>query len=109
MGTALRHALVRMARVAAPSRHLVLLSDGFPQDLDYGSDRTSHTYGIRDTAVALREVQRAGIRPFCITVDLASHDYLRQMCTAEQYLVIESVADLPRELPKIYQRLVRAA
>ena len=98
-----------MAGVAAPSRHLVLLSDGFPQDLDYGSDRTSHTYGIRDTAVALREAQRAGIRPFCITVDLAGHDYLRQMCAPEQYLVIEAVADLPRELPKIYQRLVRAA
>jgi nitric oxide reductase NorD protein len=109
MGAALRHALTRMSGVAAPSRHLVLLSDGFPQDLDYGTDRTTHTYGIRDTAVALREVQRAGIRPFCITVDLASHDYLRQMCAPEQYLVIETVADLPRELPKIYQRLVRAA
>ncbi len=109
MGTALRHALTRMTGVAAPSRHLILLSDGFPQDLDYGSDRASHTYGIRDTAAALREVQRAGVRPFCITVDLAGHDYLRQMCAPEQYLVIEAVTDLPRQLPKIYQRLVRAA
>jgi hypothetical protein len=109
MGAALRHALTRMAGVAAPSRHLVLLSDGFPQDLDYGADRTSHTHGIRDTAVALRELERGGIRPFCITVDLASHDYLRRMCAPEQYLVIEAVGDLPRELPKIYQRLVRAA
>ncbi len=109
MGTALRHALTRMAGVAAPSRHLVLLSDGFPQDLDYGTDRASHTYGIRDTAAALREAQRAGVRPFCITVDLAGHDYLREMCAPEQYLVIEAVADLPRELPKIYQRLIRAA
>ena len=109
MGTALRHALGKMASVAAPSRHLILLSDGFPQDLDYGSDRASHTYGIRDTAVALREVQRAGVRPFCITVDVAGHDYLREMCAPEQYLVIEAVADLPRQLPKIYHRLVRAA
>jgi nitric oxide reductase activation protein len=109
MGTALRHALARMAGVAAPSRHLILLSDGFPQDLDYGSDRASHAYGIRDTAVALREVQHAGVRPFCITVDLSGHDYLRQMCAPEQYLVIEAVGDLPRQLPKIYQRLIRAA
>jgi hypothetical protein len=109
MGTALRHALTKMANVMAPSRHLVLLSDGFPQDLDYGSDRQSHVYGIRDTAVALREVQRAGVRPFCITVDLAGHDYLREMCSPEHYLVIEAVSDLPGELPKIYQRLVRAA
>jgi nitric oxide reductase NorD protein len=109
MGTALRHAVTKMANVMAPSRHLVLLSDGFPQDLDYGSDRQSHVYGIRDTAVALREVQRAGVRPFCITVDLAGHDYLREMCSPEHYLVIEAVSDLPGELPKIYQRLVRAA
>jgi nitric oxide reductase NorD protein len=86
-----------------------MLSDGFPQDLDYGTDRQSHVYGIRDTAMALREVQAAGVRPFCLTVDLAGHDYLRQMCDPRQYLIIENVAGLPRELPKIYQRLVRAA
>lgn len=109
MGTALRHAAAKMTGVPAPSRHLVLLSDGFPQDLDYGTDRASHTYGIRDTSAALREAQQAGVRPFCITVDVAGHDYLREMCAPEQYLVIEAVTDLPRELPKIYQRIVRAA
>ncbi|MCW5890482.1 MAG: hypothetical protein KIT14_08010 [bacterium] len=109
MGTALRHALTKLRGVAAPARHLVMLSDGFPQDLDYGTDRQSHVYGIRDTAMALREVQAAGVRPFCLTVDLAGHDYLRQMCDPQQYLIIENVAGLPRELPKIYQRLVRAA
>jgi hypothetical protein len=109
MGTALRHAVTKLKSVAAPSRHLLLLSDGFPQDLDYGQDRQSHTYGIRDTATALREAQAAGIRPFCITVDAAGHDYLRDMCDPQSYLVIDRVADLPRELPKIYQRLVRAS
>jgi nitric oxide reductase activation protein len=109
MGTALRHVTTKMRRLAAPSRHLLLLSDGFPQDLDYGADRQSHLYGIRDTAVALRETQRAGVRPFCITVDLAGHDYLREMYDPHAYMVIEDVADLPRELPKIYQRLVHAA
>src|SRR5215510_12129469 len=39
MGTALRHAVGKMRRVSAPARHLVLLSDGFPQDFDYGEDR----------------------------------------------------------------------
>jgi len=107
MGAALRHALRAMQGLAAPARYLVLLSDGFPQDLDYGTDRQSHTYGIRDTAVALREVAAAGVRPFCITVDLAGHDYLREMCDPQAYVVIEEVAALPQELPKIYQRLVR--
>jgi len=109
MGTALRHATALMRNLPAPSQHLVLLSDGFPQDLDYGDDRQSHVYGIRDTATALRETRAAGIKPFCITVDLAGHDYLREMCDPDAYVVIERVADLPRELPRIYQRLVRAA
>jgi nitric oxide reductase NorD protein len=107
MGTALRHAVEKMASVSARCKHLFLLSDGFPQDFDYGQDRRSNLYGIRDTAVALREAESAGVTPFCITVDKAGHDYLRQMCDESRYMVIEDIAALPRELPKIYQRIVR--
>ena len=106
MGAALRHALTKFASVQAHDKHLMLLSDGFPQDQEYGDDRRTHTYGIQDTAVALRERSRAGATPFCITVDHAGHDYLRLMCDAGQYLVIDHVAQLPRELPKIYRRVV---
>lgn len=108
MGTALRHAVEKMKAVNSRSKHLILLSDGFPQDFDYGQDRRSNVYGIRDTTVALRETEAAGITPFCITVDRAGHDYLRQMCNESRYMVIEDIATLPKELPKIYQRVVRA-
>lgn len=107
MGAALRHAIEKMASASSRSKHLFLLSDGFPQDHDYGQDRRSNIYGIRDTAMALREAESAGITPFCITVDRAGHDYLRQMCDESRYLVIENVEALPHELPKIYQRIVR--
>jgi hypothetical protein len=108
MGAALRHATRKLAAVGARAKHLMLLSDGFPQDDDYGEDRRSHLYGIRDTAAALREADAAGITPFCVTVDRAGHDYLREMCDASRYLVIEDIGALPRELPKIYRRVVRA-
>src|SRR6185369_8466122 len=108
MGTALRHAVEKLAGVTSRCKHLFLLSDGFPQDYDYGQDRRSNIYGIRDTAVALREAEAAGVTPFCITVDKAGHDYLRQMCDENRYMVIEDITALPRELPKIYQRVVRA-
>ncbi len=107
MGTALRHAIGRLNTVSARSKHLILLSDGFPQDFDYGQDRRSNIYGIRDTAAALREAEVAGVTPFCITVDKAGHDYLREMCDDNRYMVIDDITALPRELPKIYQRLVR--
>ena len=108
MGTALRHARTKMANLASRSKHIFLLSDGFPQDFDYGSDRRSNTYGIQDTMIALQECQAAGITPFCITVDKTGHDYLRQMCETSRYLVIDDVSSLPTELPKIYERWVRA-
>ncbi len=107
MGAALRHSLEKLKDVACRVKLLVLLSDGFPQDMDYGSDRRSITYGIRDTMTALREADRAGILTFCLTVDKAGHDYLREMCEPSRYLVLEDVASLPHELPKVYQRYIR--
>ncbi|MCC6764277.1 MAG: VWA domain-containing protein [Deltaproteobacteria bacterium] len=107
MGAALRHAVAKMRNVAARSKHVILLSDGFPQDVDYGDDRRSNVYGIQDTTMAFQEAARAGVTPFCITVDKAGHDYLKEMCEASRYLVIEDITALPRELPKIYQRFVR--
>ena len=108
MGTALRHATAQIRRVAARSKHVLLLSDGFPQDLDYGDDRRSNAYGIQDTMMAFQEAARAGVTPFCITVDKAGHDYLKEICDASRYLVIDDITALPRELPKIYQRFVKA-
>jgi nitric oxide reductase NorD protein len=107
MGTAIRHAREKFKDVSARSKHVILLSDGFPQDFDYGQDRRSNTYGIQDTMVALKELELAGIVPFCITVDRTGHDYLREMCPSSRYLVIDDIASLPRVLPKIYEQIVR--
>ncbi|MEY4948930.1 MAG: hypothetical protein RL698_1141 [Pseudomonadota bacterium] len=109
MGAALRQAIGKLRSVASRARHLILLSDGFPQDFDYGEDRRSNVYGLRDTTMALREAAAAGVQTFCITVDRAGHDYLREMCDAKRYLVIEDIAALPRELPKIYSEATRDA
>ena len=108
MGTALRHSIEKFYGLTARSRHIIMLSDGFPQDFDYGQDRRSNIYGLRDTTVALREAETNGITPFCITVDKAGHDYLREMCDESRYMVIEDITQLPQELPKIYQRVVGA-
>jgi nitric oxide reductase activation protein len=107
MGAALRHSLEKLKDIACRVKLLVLLSDGFPQDMDYGADRRSITYGIRDTMMALREAERLGVLTFCLTVDKAGHDYLREMCEPSRYLVLEDVASLPTELPKVYQRYIR--
>lgn len=105
MGPAIRHAAAKLAEREAKVKVLLILSDGYPQDFDYGSDRASRVYGIRDTMVALRETERQGISTFCITVDPAGHDYLREMCPERRYLVIDEIAGLPSQLPKVYRGL----
>jgi hypothetical protein len=107
MGAAIRHVREKFKDVASRSKHMILLSDGFPQDFDYGHDRRSNAYGIQDTMVALKELEMAGVLPFCITVDKTGHDYLRQMCQSSRYLVIEDIASLPLQLPKVYEQVIR--
>ena len=105
MGPAIRHALSKLNRHAMKRKVLIIVSDGYPQDHDYGPERSDEEYGIQDTASALREAERDGVQTFCITIDPAGHDYLRRMCEGQRYLVIEDVADLPEELSKVYRAL----
>ncbi len=105
MGAAVRHAHHILSAEPASLKLLLVLSDGFPQDCDYGDDRGDREYGLQDTAHALLEAEMDGIVPFCISVDSAGNDYLRRMCSPRNYLVLKSVEDLPRQLPKIYLRL----
>jgi len=106
MGPAIRHAVEKLNQVESDYRLLVLLSDGFPQDLNYGEDRRSKDYGLHDTMMALSEARKSGIRPFCITVDLAGDDYLRKMCDPGSYLIVKDVYSLPEVIPKVVESLV---
>jgi nitric oxide reductase NorD protein len=105
MGAAIRHAVTKLSREPAGLKVLIVVSDGYPEDHDYGPDRTDREYGIQDTARALQEAERAGIVDFCITIDPAGQDYLRRMCAASRYLIIDDVTALPRELSKVYRTL----
>jgi nitric oxide reductase activation protein len=105
MGAAIRHAVAKLSKEPAGIKVLIIVSDGYPEDHDYGADRMDREYGIQDTARALQEAQRAGIVDFCVTIDPAGQDYLRRMCAASRYLIIDDVTALPRELSKVYRTL----
>ena len=106
MGTAIRHATTKLKKLDSEHRVMLLLSDGFPQDLDYGEDRNSKEYGLADTMMALIEAKREGIRPFCITVDQAGNDYLKKMCDPKDYLIIKDIHMLPEILPGVVESLM---
>lgn len=104
MGAAVRHAYHILAAEPSKLKLLLILSDGFPQDIDYGDNRFDREYGLQDTAKALQEAEAHGIMPFCLSVDTA-HDYLRNILPTRNYMVIDSIPDLPSGLPKIYMLL----
>jgi nitric oxide reductase activation protein len=108
MGTAIRHTIRKLERQDARRKVMLLISDGYPQDIDYGPDRDDRLYGIHDTAQALREAELAHIQTFCVTIDQAGHDYLREMCPEGRYLIIDEVESLPVELGKVYRLLTRS-
>ena len=109
MGPAIRHATRELLRQDARTRALLIVSDGYPQDHDYGPDGNPRSgtreYGVLDTMMALREAEMRGIHTFCLTVDPAGHDYLRTMCPERRYMVIDDVRALSAELPKVYRAL----
>jgi nitric oxide reductase activation protein len=106
MGTAIRHATDKLKDLDTDQRLLIILSDGYPQDHDYGEDRSSEEYGLHDTMMAMLEAKREGIRPFCLTVDQSGNDYLRKMCDPANYLVIQDAYSLPEVLPKVVESLM---
>ena len=107
MGPAIRHTVTKLAAQSVRQKLLVIVSDGYPQDEDYGPERADSEYGLQDTARALQEAEQAGITTFCITIDPAGHDYLRRMCPEQRYMVIDDVHALPGELVKVYRALSR--
>lgn len=104
-GAAIRHATARLAENPARTRLLILLSDGRP--LDCGCDHYYDHYANEDTRIALQEARKAGVHPFCITVDPRARKYLEELYGEVGYIVIDEVESLPRRLPAIYRRLTR--
>ena len=98
-GAAIRHAVAALMRREAKTRLLLLLSDGRPLDGDYKEE-----YALEDTKAALREANRHGIHPFCVTIDREADGYMRRMYGDVHYTVIDRVESLPARLPRIYRR-----
>lgn len=106
MGCAIRHVSGKLKQIESETRLLILLSDGLPQDLDYGEDRKSKKYAINDTMMAFSEARREGIQPFCITVDNTGNDRLKFVSDPKSYLLINDARSLPAVLPKIIESLL---
>ncbi|GGI97905.1 nitric oxide reductase activation protein NorD [Halopseudomonas pertucinogena] len=98
MGGAIRQATEILRDKPSEQRLLLLLTDGKPNDLDIYEGR----YGMEDTRQALLEARKAGIQPFCVTIDQQAADYLPYLFGQQRYQLIRQAAELPSLLPKLY-------
>ena len=105
MGPAIRHAKNKLAKYDAKSRYLFLISDGRPQDRGYSREGVEKEYAVHDTRMALIETRRAGIKPFCLTVDKSGHDYLKTMMDDFSYEVLPDIQTMPQRLLQLYKTL----
>ncbi len=102
MGAAIRHATRQLAAQAARIRLLIVLGDGFPNDVDYKSD-----YAVADTRQAIGEARAYGIHAHAITVNLPADARLDDLYGAVHHSLIGEVRHLPDRLLSIYGRLTR--
>ncbi|MHB8742285.1 MAG: nitric oxide reductase activation protein NorD [Sulfuricaulis sp.] len=101
MGVTIRHLTKLLTDIEARTKLLITLSDGKPDDYDgYRGE-----YGIEDTRMSLIEAKRAGIHPFCITIDETARDYLPHLYGAVNWVLVDEVRKLPLKVSDIYRRL----
>ncbi len=101
MGAAIRQSTRILLEQAAQRRLLLIVSDGKPNDLDHYEGR----YGVEDTRQAVPEARRAGLIPFCVTVNREAGEYLPHLFGRRGYSVVHDARRLPQVLTRLYARL----
>jgi nitric oxide reductase NorD protein len=102
MGAAIRHAAMRLSAAPARVRLLIVVSDGFPNDLGYKAD-----YAIADTRRAVQEACSHTIHVKAITVNIGSDPRLDDLYGRVNHHVIGDVRDLPDKLLRLYGTLTK--
>jgi nitric oxide reductase NorD protein len=102
MGAAIRHATCHLEKISSKVRLLIILSDGFPNDLDY-----KQNYATEDTRKAMFEARSKNIHAHAITVNFAGDPRLDEIYGNVHHNVISDVRELPDKLLRIYGTLTR--
>ncbi len=101
MGAAIRQSTEILLKQPVHKRLLLLVTDGKPNDLDHYEGR----YGIEDTRQAVLEARKAGLVPFCVTIDREAGEYLPHLFGTHHYVVVPDATRLPKVLTRLYSTL----
>ena len=102
MGAAIRHATRQLEGLSSKIRLLIVLSDGFPNDVDY-----KQKYAVADTRKAISEARAKNICTHGITINIAGDSRLDDLYGNVHHNIISDVRELPDKLLRIYSGLTR--
>jgi nitric oxide reductase activation protein len=85
-----------------PADKNLILTDGRPSDVDTHDERLL-IVGARQ---AVKELDRQGIFPYCISLDPKADEYVADIF-GRQYTVIDHVERLPERLPQLFMALTK--
>lgn len=104
MGAALRHAGYRLQQETARQKLLLIITDGKPLDKDYSPETR---YAQHDVRMACLENRRHGIITFCVSTQENSRSDLELMFPERRFVILSSIQELRRLLPRYYMKLTR--
>lgn len=102
MGAAIRHATAMLKPVAAQVRLIMILGDGFPNDIEYKG-----SYAVEDTRRAIMEARADAVHVKAITVNVSDNGLLDRLYGKTHHTLIGNVSDLPDRLVRVYSSLTR--
>jgi nitric oxide reductase activation protein len=102
MGPALRHAGYLLSLQPARQRLVILVTDGKPMDQGYDPNTRYAQYDVR---MACEENARQDIHTFAISTEENSQADMEIMFPRRRFVILPSIAQLPRILPQLYLRL----
>lgn len=103
MGAAIRHASAQFDKIPASVRLMIILGDGFPNDVDY-----KQGYAVSDTRRAIGEALSRRIHTHAVTVNMQCDARLDDLYGSVRHNVISDVRELPAKLLRIYGALTRS-
>ena len=104
IGPALRHATRLLQRRDRRHRHLLLISDGKPNDFD----RYEGRYGLEDVRQAVREARRSGVSTYTLAVDSQARRYLPAIFDHNEFRILPDARLLPAAMFDFFLHLQRA-
>lgn len=102
MGAAIRHATALLSPVQAGVRLIIIMGDGFPNDVAYKG-----AYAVEDTRRAVMEARAAAIHVKAITVNVCDSGQLDRLYGSNHHTIIGDIQDLPDKLVRVYSTLTR--